>query len=191
MLKHKVSTLLLVASFSATAPALAQDTGFYLGASLGQSIMHGQCDGLIAGVSCDDKDTTWKLFGGYNFNRFIAAELGYSDKLGKASASGFGLAADVKASAWELVAIGSYPFAGRFAVYGKLGAYYASTKGTSNFGISADDSNANLTFGVGLRFDITRSFAARAEWQRYSKVGGEDVGKGDIDAMNLGLLYRF
>ena len=34
------------------------------------------------GVSCDSKDTAWKFFGGYQFNRNLAAELGYTD-LGK------------------------------------------------------------------------------------------------------------
>jgi OOP family OmpA-OmpF porin len=128
--------------------------------------------------------------GGYQFSRYIAAELGYSPTLTKASASGFGVTADVKASAWELVAIPSYPI-GELSLYGKLGFYAAKTEGRSNAGVSADDSNTDLTYGLGAGYRINRNFSVRAEWQRYSKVGGENNGEADVDVLSLGVLYRF
>src|ERR1700756_2796296 len=86
-------------------PAAAQEPGFFAGVSIGQSKFSGQCDGIPAGVSCDENGTTYKLFGGYQFTRNLAVELGYSPELAKASASGFGVNADVKASALEAVLI--------------------------------------------------------------------------------------
>ena len=185
-----IAAIAAIAAALGAAPAAAQDAGFYLGGSVGQSKAGDTCSDMPAGVSCDDKTTTWKLIGGYQFNRYIAAELGYSPSLAKASASGFGVTADVKVSAWELVAIPSYPL-GDFSLYGKLGFYAAKTEGRSNVGISADDSNTDFTYGFGAGYRINRNFSARAEWQRYSKVGGDNNGKADIDALNFGVLYHF
>jgi len=172
------------------AQAAAQEPGFYIGASVGNSKASESCKDLPPGLSCDDKTTTWKLFGGYQFNRYIAAELGYSDRLAKASASGLGLTEDVKVSAWELVAIPSYPI-GDFSLFGKLGIYAARTEDTTNFAGNESVSNSDVTFGAGVGYRIHRNFSARAEWQRYSKVGGGNVGKADIDALNFGVLYHF
>ncbi len=171
-------------------PAAAQEPGFYAGVSVGQSKFSSQCDGIPAGVSCDENTTTYKLFGGYQFTRNLALELGYSPELAKASASGFGISADVKSSAVELVALPSVPL-GAFSLFAKLGFYAADTKGTSNVGLEASDSNTNWTFGVGAGYNLTKNLGARAEWQRYDKVGGDNVGKADVDVFNVGLLYRF
>jgi len=44
---------------------------------------------------------------------------------------------------------------------------------------------------VGARYDVTRNVAVRAEWQRYSDMGGGNVGESDVDVMSLGLQYQF
>lgn len=61
---------------------------FYIGASIGQSKAKKFCDEL-AGASCDDKDTAWRILGGYQFHPNFAAEIGYHD-FGKVTASGGG-----------------------------------------------------------------------------------------------------
>src|SRR5256885_17262477 len=77
-------TALSAAAFAA--PAMAQMrapslSSAYIGGSLGQSKFKVDCGG------CDTKDTAFRLFGGYQFNRNIAAELGYTD-LGKLGGTG-------------------------------------------------------------------------------------------------------
>ena len=187
-MKSKSSAMMVAAALALCAlPAAAQERGFYAGLSVGQSTANGACDGIGgAGVSCDDSSNTWKLFGGYQVNRHFAAELGYSDQLAKASASGPGGTAQVKVSAWELVAVPSYPITDQFSVYGKAGLYYATSKGTSSAGASASETDNGLTFGLGAGYQITKNVGARLEWQRYNDVGGPN-----IDALNLGVLYRF
>ena len=64
---------LLTAAFLFAASALAQQRGFYIRGSLGQSEHSDQCSGGAAGITCDDKDTAWKIFGGYQFNQYFAA----------------------------------------------------------------------------------------------------------------------
>ena len=36
-----------------------------------------------------------------------------------------------------------------------------------------------------------RNLAARAEWQKYNDVGGNNTGKTDIDMLSAAILYRF
>lgn len=192
------STLAILSLAAATAFAgsvlgqTTQESGAYLGLSVGQTKAKDGCSGLAGtGISCDDKDTAFKLFGGYQFSRYIAAEAGYTD-LGKVKASAPGLSADIKSNAWELVAVGSYPIGtSGFAPYGKLGFYRGEVKLSSNVGVSDKHTNTDLTFGVGVRYDIMRNFAVRAEWQRYGDVGGGNVGKSDFDVFSVGALYKF
>src|SRR5205807_8377335 len=96
MRRDKALIAAMVGAVVLAAPAvrMAQargETGWYLGGNICQSKLKDGCSGLGgSGISCDDKDTAFKILGGYNINRNFAAELGYTD-LGKAKASGFGL----------------------------------------------------------------------------------------------------
>src|ERR1700704_816923 len=132
---NKSKTLLATLSFATAAfagAALAQspESGAYAGLAIGQSEAKDMECG--SGFSCDKTDTAWKIFGGYQFMRYLAAEAAYTD-LGKikASFSQPGLAASVnqKAHAWELVAVGSYPIGtSGFAPYVKAGIYTGEAK---------------------------------------------------------------
>ena len=205
-------TLIALAIATASTSAWSQQatSKFYAGASLGQSKFKGACDAEagIALSNCKDSDTAWKIFGGYEFTPNLALELGYND-FGRISSdatvvvggSTFTGNAKIEATAFELTGIGSLPLGHQFSLYGKLGVYYAETKSSANVrqttppfatgSSSASDNNTNLTFGFGARYDITRNVAVRAEWQRFSKVGSDSTGKGDIDVLAVGGLYRF
>ena len=100
--------------------------------------------------------------------------------------------ANIKASAAELVGLGAYPFANRFSVYAKVGAYHAEAKRNPPLaGLEIKDRNTDLTFGLGAQYDVTREAGVRAEWQRYKNVGGDDTGgKYDIDVISIGLIWR-
>jgi len=181
-------------------PAWSQDAGFYLGASIGQSRAKDFCDDS-GGFSCDDKDTAWKLLGGYQFNRHLAVEAGYTD-LGEVGVSGVlsgvSVRGTVEVTAFELMGVGSIPLMDRFSLYGKLGLYHAETKqnvtgslGTVTVTDNDKEKNTDLTFAFGARFDITRNLGVRAEWQRYLDVGGGEIGEDDVDVLSVGLLFRF
>ncbi len=181
----------LVASSAAMAQGKPADTGWYAGLSIGQSSASDACNGVSGpGVSCDDKDTAFKIFGGYQINRNFGVELGYAD-LGEVSASGGGVTASIETTAFELVGVGSYPINNQFSVYGKLGFYRADSKGRSNVGVSADETNTDLTLGVGVQYNFTRNLGVRGEWQRYSSVGGGDIGDSDVDVLSVGVVYKF
>jgi OOP family OmpA-OmpF porin len=168
-------------------------SGPYLGAGIGRAKARDACEGVAGTFSCDDKDTAWRIFGGYQLNRYFAAELGYTD-LGTSSASGPGASASIDAKAWELSGLGMIPIVGGLSAYGKLGVYYGDVKSSATLGAastSTSDNNTDLTFGLGAQYDFTRNLGLRAEWQRYKDMGGDSTGKSDFDAMTVGVLYRF
>lgn len=195
----------LAAAMAVSSAAVAQqtqETGWYVGAAFGQAKSDLDCTGT---TSCDDSDSSWKIFGGYQINRNFAVEFGYAN-LGEAKAStpafffgGLLIPAanvSIEATVWELVGVGSLPVADRFSLYGKIGLYRSETDISVAFpsvGATSNDSddNMDITFGFGARYDFTRNFGIRAEWQRYSSVSAGDFGDSDVDVMSVGLLWRF
>ena len=157
-------------------PAAAQS--LYAGASLGQAHYNEACDGL---TNCDDRDTGFSFFAGWQLNRFIALETAYRD-FGHLSSD----AGNVKANAFELDAVGTLHIYRGFSLLGRVGAFHGNLKGSSS------ERTNNVTFGWGGQYDFTPGVAMRGEWQRYRKMGGGDFGtKIDLDALSLAMLFRF
>jgi len=187
-------TIAIAAAALLAAPAFAQERGFYAGGHFGQASYANTCDELGgSGVTCDDSDTGWRILGGYQMNRHFALELAYTD-LGEVSASGPGGTASAEASAFEVVAVGTLPLADRFALYGKAGFYRGDVDARADTVLvsgSASESNTDLTFGAGVRFDFSERAAVRLEWQRYPDMGGDDTGEDDVDLLSVGIIFRF
>lgn len=194
--------LAIVSGFLATAwglpgMATAQDAGFYAGFSAGQGRFTNGCAGLAnAGFvgSCDERDAAWKVFGGYQFNDIFAAEAGYT-KLGEVHMRGTFLGvpgtAKVVASGFEMVGVATMSIAGQFAAYGKAG-FLRWDVDLSGDGGSIGETGTSITLGLGIRYNLTKRLAARAEWQRYNDVGNENTtGKSDVDILSIGLVIKF
>jgi OOP family OmpA-OmpF porin len=192
MNKKALVAVLGVTAAAFAFPAAAQNlSAVYIGGGVGQSKYKIDCGG---GLSCDDKDTSFRLFGGYQFTPNISAELGYADH-GKAKLSGPGGTDELAATAWDLSGIFQWPFSNTgVSVFGRLGLYVGKVElsGPDH----GDKTSSNVTFGLGAGYDFNRNIGVRAEWQRYSKMkarndatGVED--EGDVDALTIGVLYRF
>jgi OOP family OmpA-OmpF porin len=179
--KVLLAAMLGAAVMAAPAVSMAQaQSPWYAGATIGQSKAKDFCGGVSP---CDDKDTAFRILGGYQINRIFAAELGYHD-LGKTKVG----TSDIKANAWELVGVGAYPIANQFSVYGKLGLFRGEAKGAAG----VKETNTDLTYGLGLQFDVNRNVGVRGEWQRYPKMGGGGFNReSDVDVISLGAIWRF
>jgi OOP family OmpA-OmpF porin len=176
-----IKALVAVAALTVAGSALAQQpklSSAYIGGTLGQSEYKDGCNGLS---DCDKKDTAWRILGGYKFNQYFAAELGYHD-LGEASAQ----AGAVEGNAWEVVGLASYPVIDKLSVYGKLGLYRGELEAPS-----AKETNSDITYGLGLQYDVLKNVGVRGEWQRYNKMGGGEVVETDVDVLSIGVVYRF
>jgi OOP family OmpA-OmpF porin len=199
MIRKSLLTIFLALFCAIT--AFAQDSGFYIGAGVGQAKAKDACapEAGVVYTSCDDKDTAWKILAGYDFNRNFAIEGGWTD-LGKVSASGTVLgipaSADVSSKGWELVGVGSIPFNDKFSAYAKGGIYRWRVKGNAvavGFGTaSVNETGTDLTYGIGLRYNFTKSVGARLEWQRFNDVGDSNTtGKSDVDLLSVGVVIKF
>ena len=206
----RVTAVALAACAGST--ALAQDAlGWYGGANVGRTSATIDdariTSGLSAGglrtnsISDRDRDTGYKVFGGYQINRNFAIEGGYFD-LGKfgytANTTPAGtLSGDMRVKGLNLDLVGSLPLSERFSAFGRVGLNYAQTKDNfsstgavrvTNANPSANGTNYKL--GVGLQYALSDAWSVRGELERYRVKDG--VGnRGHIDMASLGLVYRF
>lgn len=185
--------LLLAITLAAfTAASHAQD--FYAGVHAGQAKAASTCDGVSGtGITCDDKSTAWKAFGGYRFHQNFAAELAYTD-LGNTKATSPTGSITASSNAFDLSLVGSLPVWQRLSAYARLGVYRANTElnvNTVSVRRTDSETNTGMLYGVGASYDFTKRFAVRAEWQKYNDVGGSSTGKDDITMIALGVLLRF
>ncbi len=185
---------LIGAGFAFCTPAAfaqAPEAGWYAGGTLGQAEVQDFCSAFGGpGISCDEKDTAWRLRAGYQINRTIAVEFGYHH-LGEATVSDATASLSPEFSAWELLAVGMLPVSNQFSIYGKAGFFRGETEISATLvGVgsgSVKETTIDLTYGIGAQFNVTPRFGIRAEWQRYTDVGDEDtIGEGDVDVLSAG-----
>lgn len=199
-----LATLAAVASPCVMA---ADHVGWYGGANVGSSkadiddeeITRSQSGAGFTTTDDDYSDLGYKLFGGYQFSRHFAMEAGYFD-LGEfdyTATSGAGsLSSNMQFKGVNLDFIGIAPITERFSAFGRLGANYAESKTAySSTGAVATPSSEkerdwNPKIGLGLQYDLTPSWAMRAEVERY-RINDAVGNDGDIDLASLGLIYRF
>lgn len=184
--------LIALAALVATPLAFAQAGGSpYVSLNYGQANYEIEC---VAGLSCDETDKAYKLGLGWQFNRYLAAELAYND-LGQAELESPTFAAFLHATAYELAAVGTYPLGSTiFSLLGRLGLTY----GTSKYGrdLGGEKSSASFTYGAGLQLDFSKNVAARLQWQRFrlkSQIQAptnEAEESGDVDLLSFGILLR-
>lgn len=191
---------------------LADDAGWYIGGNLGQtrsdidenriaaSLMEsGFSNTLVKDASATNHG--YKLFGGYQFNRYLAVEGGYFN-LGK-----FGFTSttqpsgtfngNIKLQGVNVDLVGFVPFTEHLSAFGRLGVNYAEAKdnfsGTGFVHVlspTAKERDANLKVGAGLQYAFNENLAMRLEAERY-RVGDAVGNKGDVDLLSVGLVYRF
>lgn len=209
--------LLVVPGLLSAAGARAQSQGAYLGLGAGSSSAKFNSDDFSLGLpqvaeSADTKSTGWKVFAGFRFNEYVAAEVGYVD-LGKFkynyNGGGAGMAGlDYTVSGFTLSGIGAFPVSEDFSLFGRVGVFGSSTKLTlgsasglvgtnlANAGITVGSSDTadktTLYFGVGAQYDFTRHLAARVEYENYGEVGdSNDTGRATVSLISASLLFRF
>ena len=85
-------------------------------------------------------------------------------------------------------------------LFAKLGALFdevrisASATGAVVFAPGANTnpkhSGSNWKLGIGAGYDFTPTVGARVAWERASKLGDDNTGKGDVN-LSVGVIYRF
>lgn len=188
----------------------ADDSGFYLGGNVGQSrarlneqkIINDVIPAPIPHAFIDDNtiDGGYKLFGGYQFNRYFALEGGYFDlgefqfynSVGPAGTYN----ANMQVRGVNLDVVGYLPFTEKLSAFARLGVNYALTQDTFVSGapnVIGGKLSDRATFpkaGVGLEYKLNDSWALRADAERY-RVSNGLTDHDNIDLYSVGVVYRF
>ncbi len=175
-MKRLIAVPLLSIAFAA--PAFAADQGFYLGANVGQS----STDTYVLGTKTA---TAFSVLGGYQFMKYLAAELQYNDMGSPKFISGNSF----KINGYSASVVGILPFNNQWSIFAKVG--YANTK----LGSPIDNSKSDVTWGVGGQFNIDRSWGVRLNYDQY-KVETKAAlfvpsQKATTSVPSIGVLYKF
>lgn len=196
----------------AAAPALAQSENyFYGGISAGQSRAKLDESRLAAGVLApgitattqarDERDNTYRIFGGYQFNRYFGLEAGYFD-LGRSSFTASTVPAgsldgNLRFRGYNLDAVGTVPLGEKLSLIGRVGGAFARTRGSFVGSGGAVVTNAaptdrqtNPKVGLGLQYAFTPGFMMRAEAERYG-VSNSLGNRGRVSAYTVSLVMPF
>lgn len=183
------------------APAAAQENGTYLGAGFGQGTVQDWDssvidDGSFTSIDAEDSDSSFRLFGGIEFNPNFALEAAYVD-LGEATADGDSngccfwvpgpVTASLAVSGFEVGLLGKLPVSEAFSVYGRLGLLLWDvdvTLGDSSLLLSGSDDGNDIFIGFGAEIAAGGSLVVRGDFLRYAV---DDV---DVDTLTLSLAFR-
>jgi len=176
---------------AASAPALAQDSGWFIGAGGGISKYKSGCAALVTPGTCDDNGNYWRVFGGYQFNSYFGYEMGYGD-LGELTRTTTGVGSDnVEAKVLEAVLVLTIPLVDSFSVYAKYGIYSFDADRTVTGAATVNAKGREMTYGFGAKYDLTKNIALRAEWQHFFDVGDSGTGTFDVNAGLIGIVFKF
>ena len=208
---QRLLTLSVLASMAA-APALAQDSHYYLGLGAGQTRAHIDETGLargqlgagptISGISTNDRDTGYKAFVGYQMNRHFGVELGYfnlgQNNIDATTAAPAGtLSGEIRIQGVALDLVGTLPLTDNLSALARLGAQYARTRsqyvgtgGVTPLNPNPSDRQGNVKAGVGLQYAFSPSFLMRGEVERYraSDAGGQ---RANVNLVSVSLVFPF
>ncbi|HQS58438.1 MAG: hypothetical protein B7Y56_12330 [Gallionellales bacterium 35-53-114] len=194
---------------SAYAAEERDESFWYIGGNIGQSRAKIDEARIVTptlnSISIDDRDTAYKLLGGYQFNDNFSVEGGYFD-LGQFSyvasttppATAGTKSGSIKLNGLNIDAVGMLPLTERFSAFGRLGLIYAQAQDSfSSTGAAPAVTNpspsktaANYKLGLGLQYDFSKALGMRVEAERY-RIDDAIGNTGDVDMYSLGLVYRF
>ena len=184
-----VAALLLMAASVANA-------GFYVGGSLGQTSSDSASLSEVSGpgVSVDDSDTGFKVFGGYNVMKYFSVEAAYVDVTGPGVEVTGSEPVTMTSSAdgFAVEAVGVMPVSQKMQLFAELGFFLwdgTAEVSSPSFSASGSDDGTDPTYGVGFGWNVIPKGQVRIEAERYSiGMGGEDM---DLDMYSAGFAYRF
>ena len=187
----RLAILLAVGLTTLSIPAGAEE--WYGAASLGQTTLKESVCGDLSALgfrpcSEDFTDSGLKLAIGNQFSPNAALEFGYAD-LGEAKFTAGVVTCKGDASGFGASLVGILPAANQFSFTGRIGLFRSDSSISCSAGaasVSDSETSINLTFGVGARYDITKTVGVRGEWERF------DLGDyGDVDMLLLGIMVKF
>lgn len=205
-MKLKTLTSAVGLSLALLSSSAFANPGAYAGVEVGQSSFHNGIDQFKQqGYGVHRNSATTGVFGGYEFNDYVAVEGAYT-YLGRAKANLNG-ADTLKHTVHgpSLVVKGSYPVTSDLSVYGKTGVAvlrsdYRQTL-SENDKVKEHRTKPSLVLGAGVDYAITPAVHAQVEYKWYNNVGklgtvssnavGVSSYSPDVSMVTAGLSYHF
>ncbi len=149
-----------------TLPGIAVADGhWFLGGGIGTA----NIDESIDGFQFDSDSTSYRLFGGYQFNNYFGLEAGYLD-LGSFNeqvlVNGAIVPVSADADGFTFAAMGRAPVGEKLALHASIGSFFWDGANTIA-GVDDNVSDANIFFGVGLSISLTNNTSIRGDAVRY------------------------
>lgn len=182
----KIAIVALLSAFVAT-PALADNAGkFYVAGDLG-AVSFSNSTGPNGGTAFPNPKAI-RISGGYHFSPMLGIEAGYN-VIGDSTLNFVGGSVTAKNSALQVAAVGTFPVASAFDLFGKLGVSLNSNKltGTGNNAvINSSTSSTTLMFGIGGQYNINKQFSVRAQYEDFGKIKTNDGPVPPVAAWTVG-----
>lgn len=210
-MKKDILAVVAITGLFGSTVALAEN-GFYVDASIGQMTANIPA---AAGGTTNKKDTTFSLGGGYKFNDYLGAEVGYQD-LGKvgyfwtgAGTTNFqgnvivgtgALSLNAKTDGFYFGPTLSYPVNDQFSVNARAGWYNWTTQATLNMVAagtingtafaagatgSAKASGTDNYIGLGATYNVSKNVGINLNYTQYK------VSSYKADNFTIGARYSF
>jgi len=180
-----ISLFTLITSAAVTTTAIAEP---YVGIGIGSAFYKADLTGL-GGGTLDEDGTATKLYGGYSFNKYFAAEASVYN-FAEASIGAFEVSPGVFASAAVsmtgvgVYAVGMYPVTKNTNLMAKLGALswdadlrVNSTSGTND--------GTDLAYALAASYGFTKELLVTAEWEAF------DSDNPELSMFSLGFRFNF
>jgi OOP family OmpA-OmpF porin len=194
----------------ATAP-MQNDSYFYFGAGGGQArarIDDNRIANTLIGsgftttaISHDERESAYKVFLGYQFNRYVGMELGYFH-LGQfgfaATTSPAGsLTGSFRTQGANIDLVGTLPFTENFSGLARVGGQFArtlthmDTTGAVRVANGVpSDRETNVKVGLGLQYAFSQSVMMRGEVERY-RISDAVGNHPQIATYSVSLVFPF
>ncbi|HSW82742.1 MAG TPA: outer membrane beta-barrel protein [Usitatibacter sp.] len=142
-------------------------------------------------------DGGYRLKLGYQYSRYFAVEGQYVD-FGRTGGEVFAspnLVSAFRSTGMGVDTVAMLPWRS-FSFYGRLGAYRGESRNafaqysTSLLGDTGSQ-RTRWRYGMGVRYDFTKSLGVKAEVERYSPLGTPLEPQAETDLISVGLSWRF
>jgi OmpA-OmpF porin, OOP family len=203
----------VLAALTAASAAAQESPYFYAGGGVGRSRANFDENQITAnllgggltttGISQHERDTAYKFFGGYQFNRYFGLEAGYFNlgKFGFTSTTvpAGTLTGNIKLRGGYFDVVGTLPITEKFAASARIGAQYARTYdaftstgavNNVNYYPNVSTRKTNYKAGVGLQYAFSPSFILRGEAERY-RIDGVIANHTNVNVYSVSLVFPF
>lgn len=157
--------------------------GWYAGLGVGQSHYRD-----YSAASANARSEGWKVYGGYQLNKYLGLEGGYVNLNDITAVTGT-VRTNIATEAWALGAVLSYPVTDKVSLMGKFGYAYMQGDTRSKDGVNpavrTSQDSYEPNYGVGVSYKVFDNLNLRAEWERF------DRSNMDIDLVTAGMQVKF